>query len=576
MRRLGRRRPPPPWRLTVAPRASSTYTALPGASFHGASVEEMVAAAAAGEWRPPPLPGTVAEVIASEAARAPVPVFGHALRDAHFGLDPSWTFINHGAFGAPCRLGVAVAAAWRSHAERQPLKFIDRELFAHMVESQRVVAEWIGASADELVLVPNATTGLNAVIASVVGGGGGGCGSGGGGVVMGVGDEVLYLDVGYGSVTTMLHRACRRSGARPVAVPIAADLPFSAAPSEVLRRVEAAMTPRTRMLIVDDVTSNTALVLPVAELCALCRSRGVLSLVDGAHSIGSRPTATLPYLRSRAALDESAVLGRSTRHVAEVGADFIVGNLHKWGCAPRGTGFMYVASAAHRTGRIVEPPIVSHGFGAGFASSMVWAGAKDYSEFLALPALIRGWWRAEDAPGPLQDPAGAHQDAPGMAATAVAPDMARRSGSLAESVNYQRRTLSEAVAMLSDAWGTAPLVPASDGFNMSLVRLPPLDPRSVLHFASGDCKNRSSSSSSGTTTAAAAAAVSADSTTSDLPASATLTGKAVQDALHFGHAIECPVKTVGGQLYVRISAAVYNERSDYEALARAVDAMRRR
>jgi selenocysteine lyase/cysteine desulfurase len=207
---------------------------------------------------------------------------------------------------------------------------------------------------------------------------------------------------------------------------------------------------------------------------------------------------------------------------------------------------------------------------------MVWAGAKDYSEFLALPALIRGWWRAEDAPGPLQDPAGAHQDAPGMAATAAAPDMARRSGSLAESVNYQRRTLSEAVAMLSDAWGTAPLVPASEGFNMSLVRLPPLDPRSVLHFASGDCKNRSSSSSSGTTTAAAAAAVSADSSTSDLPASATLTGKAVQDALHFGHAIECPVKTVGGQLYVRISAAVYNERSDYEALARAVDAMRRR
>ena len=292
-------------------------------------------------------------------------------------------------------------------------------------------------------------------------------------------------------------------------------------------------------------------------------------------------------------MDESAVLGMSTRHVAEVGADFIVGNLHKWGCAPRGTGFMYVASAAHR--RIIEPPIVSHGFGAGFASSMVWAGAKDYSEFLALPALIRGWWRAEDAPGPLhalQDPAGAHQDAPGMAATAVAPnmarahqdapgmaataaapDMARRSGSLAESVNYQRRTLSEAVAMLSDAWGTAPLVPASEGFNMSLVRLPPLDPRSVLHFASGDCNSRSSSRSSGTTTAAAAAA---DSSTSDLPASATLTGKAVQDALHFGHAIECPVKTVGGQLYVRISAAVYNERSDYEALARAVDAMRRR
>ena len=191
-----------------------------------------------------------------------------------------------------------------------------------------------------------------------------------------------------------------------------------------------------------------------------------------------------------------------------------MGNLHKWGCAPRGTAFMYVASAAHRL--IVEPPIVSHGFGTGFASSMVWAGAKDYSEFLALPALIRGWWRAEDAPGTLQDPAGAHQDAPRMAATAAAPDTARRSGSLAENVNYQRRLLSEAVTMLSDAWGTAPLVPASEGLNMSLVRLPPLDPRTVLRYASGDSNSRSSSSSSGTTTttAAAPAAVSADNTTS--------------------------------------------------------------
>ena len=165
-------------------------------------------------------------------------------------------------------------------------------------------------------------------------------------------------------------------------------------------------------------------------------------------------------------------------------------------------------------------PILSHGYGGGFASSFIWSGAGDYSALLASAAVIQRWW------------AGAN---------------------LATSVAYQRRLLAAAARLLGDAWGTATLVEPSDGYNMALVRLPKLCALRV----------RSAAADSGGVTAAPSS-----------PPSPT--GKEVQDALHFAHRIECPVKTVGDELYVRISAAAYNERADYEALARAVDSMRAR
>ena len=371
---------------------------------------------------------------------------------------------------------MSVAAAWREHAERQPLRFIDRELFAHLVESQRAVSQWVGAaSPEELVLLPNATTGLNAVIGSIVG------------ETLADGDEVLYLDVGYGSVQSMIERACRRSGARPVAVPVSAHLPASVCPDALVELVAASISPRTRLAVFDDITSNHALALPVAQLCSLCEERGVLSVVDAAHGVGSRARAQLPYLSA-----EGAGGARPT---------FCVGNLHKWGNAPRGAAFLWVGQAAHR--RLIEPPVVSHGYGGGFASSFIWSGAMDYSALLALPAVI-DWWGADGMPA---------------------------------SIGYQQRLLADTVQLLGEAWGTRALVAPSDGNNMALVRLPTL--RAVPGHENGP-----------------------------------LTGKLVQDALHFAHRLECPVKTLRGALYVRISAAVYNSKEDFVHLANAVDAMR--
>lgn len=437
----------------------------------------MVEACARGTWTPPPLPDRVRDAVAAASPpRFDLHEFGRPMRDAHFALAPEWTFVNHGAFGAPCGSGVAVAAAWRAHAEEQPLRFIDRELFAHLVESTRVVADWIGASPRELVLLPNATAGLNAVVASVVGS-------------LSPGDEVVYADVGYGSVATMIGRACRRSGAMPVVVPIADSLPDSASEAEVVSRFAAALTPRTRLVVIDDVTSNTAIPMPVAAVCDLARSRGALTLVDAAHSACSRPHAPIPFLDR---------------------ADFVAGNLHKWACAPRGSAFLRVGEELQAR---LDPPVISHGYGAGFASSFIWSGAADYSALLALPSVVQGWWGG----GGLDSGAGGD-------------------GGVGRSVAYQRALLEEAVGLLSAAWGTEPLLPPAACYNMALVRLP-----DRLRGADGR---------------------------------ALATSKAVQDELHFGHAVEVPVKTVRGSMYVRLSCAIYNERADYERVASAILSMR--
>ena len=269
------------------------------------------------------------------------------------------------------------------------------------------------------------------------------------------------------------------------------------------------LTPRTKLVVLDDVTSNTALPLPVEAICAACRAHGALTLVDAAHSAASRSHPHLPFLAH---------------------ADFAAGNLHKWACAPRGAGFLW-ARREHQ--HILEPPLISHGYGGGFASSFIWSGANDYSPLLALPSLLRGWWGAAPA---------AFAAAPTGATTATAAHTAADPAAfpvhlpLARSVAYQRRLLRDATTVLADAWGTQPLLPPSACYHMALVELP-----SGLRDADGG---------------------------------RLTTSKAVQDALHYAHAVECPVKTVGGRLYVRASAAVYNEIADYQRLANAVLTMR--
>jgi len=246
-----------------------------------------------------------------------------------FLLDPEVTFLNHGSYGA-CPVPVFERyQELQRELERNPVEFLGRRFYELTEEARGALASFVGARADDLVFVPNATAGLNAVIRSLS---------------LEPGDEVLTTRHEYGAVT----RTWEFAGATLV----------YAEPEELV----AAIGPRTKAVSVSHITSPTALVLPVAEICATARTAGVLSIVDGAHAPRQLP------------LD----LGRP-------GADVYAGNCHKWLSAPKGAGFLWAREEHHAW---IDPLVVSWGYDEGFVRRHGWQGTRDPAAALAVPAAI--------------------------------------------------------------------------------------------------------------------------------------------------------------------------------------------
>jgi len=263
---------------------------------------------------------------------------------ALWGLDPTVTFLNHGSFGATPRAVLAAQARWRDEMEREPVLFLARRLPALMDGVRARVAAFLHADPAGLVPVPNATTGVATVLHTFD---------------WSAGDEILLADSTYNAVK----QACRALSERYGVTVVEAKVPFPLERgTEVTAAFAAAITPRTRLLIVDHVVSATGCVLPAADVVALARAHGVPVLVDGAHA-----PALLP-------LDLSAI-----------GADFYTGNLHKWLCTPKGTAILSVAPAWRPR---VHPVAISHGYGTGLAGEFDWTGTFDPSAWLAVPDAI--------------------------------------------------------------------------------------------------------------------------------------------------------------------------------------------
>jgi len=278
--------------------------------------------------------------------------FGHRMREQWL-LEAETVYLNHGTVGAPPRRVLAAQQAIRDEIERQPARFLLRELaniggFAsetpkRLRAAAGQVAAFVGARGDDLVFVDNATAGVNAVLRSLP---------------LGAGDEIVLLDHAYGAIANTAAFTARERGATVRTV----VLPWPPRPAAVCEAVAGALTPRTRVAIVDHVTSQSALVLPVADIAVACRARGVPVLVDGAHAPGA------------IALD-----------IPALGVDWYVGNLHKWAWTPRSCGLLW-ASPDRQAG--LHPPVVSWGLDQGFTTEFDWPGTRDPTAALAAPAAL--------------------------------------------------------------------------------------------------------------------------------------------------------------------------------------------
>lgn len=291
---------------------------------------------------------------APSAAEAPTVLPGMKQR---WLLDPRVTYLNHGSFGARLAVVGAAQERWRRRFEAEPIDFLDRDRDALLAEAKEAVGAFLGISAESFGFVTNASEGTHAVLRSLR---------------FAPGDEVLTTDHVYGAVRQSLRHLADRLGIVPREIPL--ELPV-AGPEAVVRAFEAAITPRTRLLLVDHVTSPTALRFPVEELVALGAARGVDVLVDGAHAPGMLE------------LD-----------VAAVGAAWYTGNLHKWVGAPVGAAFLH-GRDDRRDG--IHPTTVSHFHGEGFAAEFAWQGTRDVTPWLAAAdairetaALLPGGWPA--------------------------------------------------------------------------------------------------------------------------------------------------------------------------------------
>jgi isopenicillin-N epimerase len=259
-------------------------------------------------------------------------------------------FLNHGSFGACPRPVFEAYQSWQLELERQPVAFLGRRFAGLMHEAREALAHFLGADADDLVYVPNATTGLNLVARSLP---------------LEPGDEVLATDHEYGALDRTWRFICAKRGARYIRQSV--PTPVTSV-QHVIEAIWSGVTDRTRVLFFSHITSPTAFILPVVELVRRARQAGIVTVIDGAHAPG------------QVQLD-----------LTELDADYYVGNCHKWMMAPKGSAFLHARSDKQP---LLEPLVVSWGWGSEtpglshFIDEQEYQGTRDVAAYLAVPAAI--------------------------------------------------------------------------------------------------------------------------------------------------------------------------------------------
>lgn len=269
--------------------------------------------------------------------------FGRGLRRRWL-LDPDIHFLNHGSFGATPRRVLVAQDGWRRRLERQPVRFMTEILPSALRAAAARLAGFLGACADDLVFVDNATAGVNAILRSFP---------------WRRGDELLLGSHAYPAVKNTARFVSAQSGIRIREVAIALPVDGS---RQLADAYMDGVTARTRLAIVDHVASPSALVFPVREIVSGLRKRGVAVLIDGAHAPGMLPLG----------LDD-------------IGADWYVGNCHKWLFAPKGCAFLWASPERQEQ---LHPLTISNHYGQGYVREFGWTGTRDPSAWLVIGAAL--------------------------------------------------------------------------------------------------------------------------------------------------------------------------------------------
>ena len=263
---------------------------------------------------------------------------------AQWMLRPDITFLNHGSFGATPRTVFEAQNRWRERLEAEPIELLGRRCHDLLGESKSKIGAFLNMPPTDFGLVTNATDGINAVLRSIP---------------LRPGDELLTTSHVYNAVRQSMKYIASRAGATYREVPV--PLPVASA-QQITDTITRALSGNTRLLVIDHVTSPTALVFPIEPIVEACAKRNIDVVVDGAHAPGMLP------------LD-----------IERLGVAYYAGNLHKWCCAPKGSGFLYVRPDKQAD---VHPNIISHHLGQGIDKEFGWQGTRDISAWLTIPAAL--------------------------------------------------------------------------------------------------------------------------------------------------------------------------------------------
>lgn len=280
----------------------------------------------------------------------------------HWTFDPSRVFLNHGSFGACPDFVLKEQRMWQDLMEKEPVHFFEELMPDLLLKSRLALGEFLSCDATDLAFVSNATSGVNTVLRSLN---------------FEQGDEILVPNHAYQACRNTIDFVASRWGAKvvEVAIPFPID-----GPNTVIELMKSACSERTRLVMIDTVTSPTGLRMPFEELTEFFEGQGIEVLLDAAHGIGMIPL-----------------------NLAKLGASYVTSNCHKWLCALKGSAFLYVRSDKQHK---IQPLTISHGhtFPLGdttrFRHEFDWTGTQDISGWCAIPAVIEGMAKLVDGGWP--------------------------------------------------------------------------------------------------------------------------------------------------------------------------------